>query len=601
MKLPAQLAPWRAALALLPERLAVPLGQMLLRLQPLVGRMAGVAACPDTIPTGAGSIARRGQYQHLLLSEWAMLDDVPDEFIRRAATGELLFSAPEPQVQRRARVCVALFDAGPEQLGEPRLAQLALFILLARRAQEGGAEFKWGVLQAPGELHANSGRAALRALLAARTIERARAPQLVSWNKALAALEAGAEVWQVGAPDAVALEHASAHAAIGQSLLDAGLEVAVTQGRLTRRLQLELPAPQVGAALLRTRFKPPPPSKPRSAAGAGDTVSLLHAPRFAVSGSWIVAARLHGGSVLHAVPNSLSGQAGKARRYQPTPEVTELGVVLFGKVLARVVSSDTHLTFMRFPARAFGMPRNVPRPPHEQFRAPPGLSRWLPTFFLNDNSPTGVGARVFMIDVAHRLVCWSACTQTPMPEVRFEPLADKVVGAIQIANKLLYARSDGTRTTMYALRAKAAEPETIGDVEFAAMQVRFGSTLNGWLYAVQLSAGEWRLIDRDGTRRTRLLIPHGAKVIGVTRGVHQTGHWPGLLVLPAGRLTLELHSRTEKRVIVRSDVPIAQVTLDPATNRLCWLSGTHEVSVIDLHGGGQPLLRVGPAREAEGA
>ncbi|NHZ65584.1 hypothetical protein [Massilia genomosp. 1] len=599
MKLPAPLAPWRAWLALLPAELAAPLGAMLLRLQPLVGRMAGVAPAPDSTPVGAGGIARRGPCHRLLLSEWAVLDGAPDEFLRRAAAGELLFSAPEPRVQRRARTCVALFDAGPAQLGEPRLAQLALFILLARRAQDGAADFKWGILQRPDRLHANSGRDALRSLMGARTLERVRTQHLAGWNAALAGLGLGdeAEVWQVGAPGAIAAARASAHAAIGQSLFDASLEVAITQARQTRRLQLELPAPQVGAGLLRDPFKPPPPTL-RSDVSAGDTASLLFAPRFAVSGDWIVAARRAGGSVLHAVPTSASLDPAQPRRSHPTPDATELGVVLFGKVLARVVSNGTDLTLMRFPGQAFGPPRSVPQPPPEHFHAPPGENRWLPTFFLSDRSPKGIGARVFMIDLAGQLVCWSAGNEKHAPDVRFDALADKVVGASQSPNTLLYARSDGKRTTIHSLKARAVEPETIGEFAFAALQARLSSAPEGWLYAVQLNVGEWRLIDPTIGRRTRILVPHGATVIGVTRG---RPYGPALVVLAADRLTLELFSKSDQRVIVRSEAPIAQATLDPSSDRLCWLTGTHELCVMNMYDSGPPLLRVGPAHQAGGA
>src|SRR4051812_12486466 len=151
--LPRALEPWRPWLALLAPDLAEPLGQLLLQLHPVVGRMRAPAPSPDALPAGVGSIFQRGSYERLLISEWAVADAEPDEFIRRAAGNELLFTGPEPERQRRSQRCIALFDAGPAQLGEPRLAQLALFILLARRAQEAGAAFEWGVLQHPGELH----------------------------------------------------------------------------------------------------------------------------------------------------------------------------------------------------------------------------------------------------------------------------------------------------------------------------------------------------------------------------------------------------------------------------------------------------------------
>src|SRR5687768_17876785 len=41
------------------------------------------------------------------------------------------------------------FDAGPNQLGSPRIAQIAALIVLSRRAEAAGVRFAWGILQEP--------------------------------------------------------------------------------------------------------------------------------------------------------------------------------------------------------------------------------------------------------------------------------------------------------------------------------------------------------------------------------------------------------------------------------------------------------------------
>ncbi|MDM5177148.1 hypothetical protein PO883_08060 [Massilia sp. DJPM01] len=581
MNLPPQLAPWSEWLALVPLEMAEPLGQMLLRLQPLVGRMTGVAPSPDTLPVGAGGIARRGPYQRLLLSEWAVLDTAPDEFIRRAASNELLFSAPEPQVRRRARLCVALFDAGPEQLGEPRLVQMALFILLARRAGEGGAGFQWGVLQDPVTLHVEPRK--LRPWLDARTLTRVDAAHLDRWNVALDSLGETDEVWQIGSSGCGALARTGARVNIEASLLDAGLKVNITQRRATRELLLELPAPDVGARLLRHPFDLAPAEKKPARAGADDTLSLTQAPVFGLSGTWIAAARKKGGVVMHHVQASAAAQPGKPRRRHDTP----LGLVLVDTMLGHVERWDDYLTFDRFPGRGFGAQRSVACPPPQQFQIPSEAGSWLPTFFLIDHSPTGAGARVFMLDVAGKLVCWAVYGQKHkhISEPRFQQVDYQVVGAMQYERTLLYATSEANCTTMHAIGAKDKDPTDIAEFPIEATRVLFGAPAPkrqhaSWLCALQRSDQHWLLVDDNFKVTIPLMIGDGATAMGVAR----IALAPALLVLSADRRTVELRSATENRVVLQSAQPIAQLVLDPAGERLCWLTDSRELSVRALHG-----------------
>lgn len=592
MKLPSALLPWSEWLAVLPADLAAPLGELLLRLQPMVGRMAGAAPSPDSTPAGVGGIATRGPYQRLLLSEWALLDAAPDEFLRRAAGGELLFGAPEPQVQRRAHTCVLLFDAGPAQLGEPRLAHLALFILLARRALDAGAELLWGTLQAPHALRSGCASDAAHAMLAARTLARVGAADLAAWNGILKAYDDATEVWQVGAAGAATVERASAQAGIEQDLLDAVLAVSIGQGRpqVRRQLRLALPAPQLGARLLRHRARADAPAPKAPDPGVSDAISPAHAPCFALADNWVAVAGVSGGSMLHAVKRDPYSRSGKPRSYPPLAKGKELGVVLFGKMLGRVVSDGAQLTLLRFPGNPFGHERSVPLPPPDQFVVPAELDGWMPTFFLKE---PGASQHVLMLDAAGQLGCWSSVGNRAFPEVRFHRLAERVVGAAQSETCLYYASCDGKETTIHCVSGRMEAPLKMAVHPFRATQVLFGVGPCGWRHAAYSGLNLWLLVGGNGNS-VAIEVGAGATAIGIASAGPQRTDGPALLVLDESRCAVELHAQGASRVILRSKVPIAEAVLDLAGERLCWVTGQGELRVIDLHSRAT-LLDVAPS------
>ncbi|HEY0557077.1 MAG TPA: hypothetical protein VGG20_22670 [Thermoanaerobaculia bacterium] len=97
--------------------------------------------------------------------------------------------------------CLAVFDAGPGQLGGPRIAQIAVLLALARRAEAAGARFAWGILQQPGAaLSQGTGAEGLRQLLKARTPHEASGPEIAAWRTRLEERPEWDEVWVVGAP-----------------------------------------------------------------------------------------------------------------------------------------------------------------------------------------------------------------------------------------------------------------------------------------------------------------------------------------------------------------------------------------------------------------
>src|SRR5262249_5457795 len=127
--------------------------------------------------------------------------EAPEEFLRRAATGEHTFlrlARPEPRGSRRS---VVLFDAGPGQLGSPRIAQLAALIVLARRAQAADARFGWAVLQRPETPLKNEVTpVSVMHLLLSRTPYEPGEDHLEAWSRTLAEWQDLDDLWIVGAP-----------------------------------------------------------------------------------------------------------------------------------------------------------------------------------------------------------------------------------------------------------------------------------------------------------------------------------------------------------------------------------------------------------------
>jgi len=137
--LPAALTRWEESLAGLSAEVARAAGPMLPMLDELIGRLERHGS-ESGEPDGYDGTTNRGEFGRLLMDEWLLAQELPDEFVRRAAEQELSYL----RVARRAEAprgrVVALVDTGPEQLGVGRLVQLAALVVLHRRATEAGAE-----------------------------------------------------------------------------------------------------------------------------------------------------------------------------------------------------------------------------------------------------------------------------------------------------------------------------------------------------------------------------------------------------------------------------------------------------------------------------
>lgn len=237
-QLPPALAPWADSLAHLDPALATDIGPMLHILDELVGRLDQSGAEAGD-PDGFDGIDNRADPSRLLISEWLLADEIPLEFLRRAAEGELNYlrralRAPQP----KSRV-IAVVDSGPDQLGSGRLVQLAALVVLDRRARAAGSELGLIVLQEPDEVRTGDLPTLLLQWLHSRT---ARAAEPEHLDRAFALIDHPDRAWVVGGPTAVGL--APGHRRLIHSQVvawDTARAAAVRLGVGNSRTELRLP------------------------------------------------------------------------------------------------------------------------------------------------------------------------------------------------------------------------------------------------------------------------------------------------------------------------------------------------------------------------
>ncbi|MGI9332547.1 MAG: hypothetical protein ACR2RL_05255 [Gammaproteobacteria bacterium] len=268
-KLPPDLSPWSAQLEALPLDLALALGPWLKRLALAIGPMRSGARGREGEVDGFDGLTSRGGLEHLLASEWLLASEIPDEFLRRAVEGELAFLSLARREPAGGRRSFALFDSGPDQLGAPRLAHLALAIILARRATAAGAEFAWGIAQWPQSgLCRDTSEAAWKRLLSGRTSQMVSRTHLEAWQPLLSEMNARDDLWLIGAltpAENDAATNTRRRCFPGASLIEieqthlpdkreVSLRVRPNGSSVAQELELELPAERQCIRLLRDPF-----------------------------------------------------------------------------------------------------------------------------------------------------------------------------------------------------------------------------------------------------------------------------------------------------------------------------------------------------------
>jgi hypothetical protein len=97
-------------------------------------------------PNGFTGLVRRGPLDRLLLSEWLLATEEPDEFIRRFAMSELSYLELDNERPASTARIEVIVDSGPLAVGAPRLAFLLVMTVLSQRAEALGVPFAVGVM-----------------------------------------------------------------------------------------------------------------------------------------------------------------------------------------------------------------------------------------------------------------------------------------------------------------------------------------------------------------------------------------------------------------------------------------------------------------------
>ncbi len=315
--LPRALSRWQRQLELFPEETTTQLGPLLRRLAPALDALTSSEHEPGGEIDGFDGFARRGSYERLLASEWLLRTYAPLEFLRRAVSGEQAFfqlARREPAARESSLV---LFDAGPDQLGDCRLAQLALLVLLTQRAESRGHELHWQLLHRFGEgLQQGLSEASVRSFLGGRTAARSSSAAWRTWRE-----QAGKRrVWLVGPSETAAFApEAFARVTLRQRVArEPIVDVTLESGSQTRRVALELPPPEQAARLIRDPFE-----QARAPRVASDAVGsgLLLSPR----GNRLFYRSEPAKLVSVSVPNSPRAVVGATRHFEGLP-----GELIFG-------------------------------------------------------------------------------------------------------------------------------------------------------------------------------------------------------------------------------------------------------------------------------
>lgn len=621
------LGKWRSALAIFPDELAHALAPIVARLDAVIGPAMREERAGRAEPAGYDGIARRGTYARLLMSEWLLASEAPEEFLRRVVNAEHAFLRVARDEDVKPRATIVVFDVGPETWGGPRIVQLALLLLFAERARDARAHLEWRPLtrDAAAENFIVSGGAALpeshvRALLQSGDDFPSLQDEVDDLAAALASNAPGGdpERWFIGGSLAATLAARTRGRLIElEDIYEIGARRvrvrAITRG-LPREAVLELPEDRVASRILRDPFANDAPR--RTTRKRRDIERAV--PLFSVCGTRIFF-RLKDGSVW-ALPVPNSARAAVSEGAVLKPIVGSVVAVGWGQsryLLVSQVENDAYL-------QLFTKKGHSPAPPSASKVAEP-LRRELP---LDGRLLPAYAARepVSFVDRSGRLAVFAP--SLPVDEVARDVLATTING-----NWVVLARSLSERVALsayrmpraHALGQRGRRPEPIepmflgvddtegcillrggGDRVWCLVPTRdavlaFDVLLRDDPPPKNVRDGESESINPSPPRTPdqRIARPPGAEPIGAV----WEGASPSVVFLDETRTEVSFANADGRRVVFSWHAAAEYVAVDPAHRRLVLLTEQLEIVIADL-ATGQVLLHLdadGTAVGREGA
>jgi len=509
--LPEALTPWSVWLKWFAPELAADIGPLLQRLQPLLGPFKGHSQGGEADWDGLDDLRTRGPYERLLATEWLLADELPDEFLRRAVSGEHLFLSPRPRRRRAQRSIIALFDAGPLQLGAPRLGHIALWILLARRAVQAQGEMRWGVLQRPGELVEASEPQHLKAMLEKRSFTTPESTHLDQWRATLDEPRyAEGERWIIGSPHLNASGAPFTHRVhLRKELKGTVLEVTLAERGAERTIGLPMPEQDSVISLLRGSFDASLGEQVNAA--NSHAVSLQRPPIISMDGTRVgVALRDEPAAMVFFVPRSADESSRVPRQHHWSHGYSALSASLIGKTMG-VLMSDAET--LRFWPTSMSI---KPFPPQKQFHAPGNIAAWMPAAWLRGSH----SQRICVIDQSKRLLQWDTVIHKKREvntDTELRPVTENALALTQLSKDVAaFAHYDDGR--VWFSRINASDAATGRRLLCEAPKdtvVMFG---RGCFCAVRVTPETWRICNwNDPSQSYEATVPAQMRVIGVVR------------------------------------------------------------------------------------
>jgi hypothetical protein len=563
--LPDPLKPWSAALQLFPHELAVGLGAWLPRLAMALGPLRTNADEGHDEPDGFDGLTRKGPYERLLPAEWALADAFPDEFNRRAASGEHAFFRLAFRSPAGDRRCLALLDSGPSQLGTPRLAHLAALVVLERRAREAKAEFLWGVLQQPpGRCLTRIDASAVHHWLLSRCATEPSEDDAGGWRAFFGPAKTGDELWLIGGHRVSRLAPTSA--LVVREAERSSLEVDVRpRAQAARKVSLPLPSDELCTRLIRDPLRREAPLG-KARPPESNLCFVGGATRLA----WLTP----GGELVVQVVPGAPGEAAPAKTFRPPPG-EQLVAIGWDRGLVTVTQQGTALRWNWYSKRG-GLRGQGAWHLHAS-DSHPALGR---PRMLGECLPSG-----WLVTARGELVC-TELNRT------YRVMSLRAAGVIAPRQRLVAvtlgtgeARVEwnppmaGEKPGDNRVRLQSAELSSEASVVFGFDQL---SRL-GVIAAVSLGNGRWQVARLlEGPKLFQRIAPVGSTVVGVTMAQNDSLHEPGLLAIEADGQTLSAFFGDTVRRVLRMETRITRCAVSAHSSHVALQTADDMLSLYSL-------------------
>lgn len=565
IELPPALAPWAAQLAIFPDEIALCLGHAAARAAGALGPWP-LRDQHTGDPDGYDGLERRGSYERLLPSEWLLLDELPEEFLRRVVSHEHAFLARGFRQLGGGRHCTALLDAGPEQLGAPRLAHLALLVALAQRAAAAGATLEWATLS-PGPLvwHQDISEASVLALLQQRHLAPLARPELARNLEEAAARTAAAraehELWLIGGRTLLAACAPSGKynciTVCDELELDAPPRVRLELHRPERQrtVLLDLPSDRLAAQLLRDPFFRAN-ALPVSVGGAAEALITSDGRRMFLRDA-------SGSLTIVAIPNSQRAARSTDARFTPPPDQRLIAVgksrsqrtvalcLGHGELIAHILSKRVAGVVQ---TRRFSLGLTRPRLERPTLR---------PLAVYGED-------RLVVCDDEGVLFELHGQQVTPFESgvIAFQPGANTMLWLTHTGNELIWKQHAGARRADHAPTATSEKLLARGPCTHALLargSAPLAASAQGHAYTLHLEQQQ-EVLEAPGNHSM-----HG--LIGPP--------WE-LLALAPSRCQVVALSARGARTLCTSTIPLAALAVSPVGNLFAYVTTRGQLSVFSV-------------------